>query len=184
MSRVIKLRRNLKNRTFGRLKVLWLTDRRYKDGSLVWHCQCKCGATKDVGSANLLHGRTRSCGCLRTELIIKRSLTHGLYGTREYGLWHAARGRARDQKIEFTLKPSDIHIPEICPLLQVPLEKGTTGICRPNAPSLDRVIPGLGYTKENTWVISFRANTMKQNASLAELETLLAGLRKKVHGES
>jgi len=179
-----KLRQNLKDSKFGRLTVLWLTDRRYKDGSLVWHCQCKCGLTKDVGSANLLHGRTESCGCLRTELLIKRSLVHGLYGTREHNLWYAAKMRAQKQGLEFTLALSDISIPEICPLLHVPLEKGIKGFCRPYAPSIDRIDPRLGYTKQNVWVVSFRANTIKQNASLEELDLVVAGLRERLHGQS
>ena len=46
-------------------------------------------------------------------------------------------------------------------------------------PSVDRINPALGYTEDNVWVISFRANTIKQNASLIELERLLAALEAK-----
>jgi hypothetical protein len=37
---------------------------------------------------------------------------------------------------------------------------------------LDRVIPELGYVPGNVAVISLRANTMKQDATAAELRVL------------
>jgi hypothetical protein len=51
-----------------------------------------------------------------------------------------------------------------------------------NIPSLDRIRPERGYTKGNIWVISNRANTLKNNATLEELELLVKNLRKKIHG--
>ena len=41
----------------------------------------------------------------------------------------------------------------------------------------------LGYVKGNVWVISWRANHIKCNASLAELEKLVIALRKFDAGE-
>lgn len=42
------------------------------------------------------------------------------------------------------------------------------------APSIDKIIPALGYVPGNVMVISLRANTLKNNATLAELQTLVA----------
>ena len=39
----------------------------------------------------------------------------------------------------------------------------------PNSPSLDKIIPAIGYIKGNIAVMSHKANTMKQNATLEEL---------------
>jgi hypothetical protein len=48
----------------------------------------------------------------------------------------------------------------------------------PNSPSLDKIIPSKGYIKGNVWVISNRANTLKNDASLQELELLVENLKK------
>ena len=47
-----------------------------------------------------------------------------------------------------------------------------------SSPSLDRIIPSLGYVKGNIRVISFRANTLKNNATLSELELILEDAKK------
>lgn len=79
-----------------------------------------------------------------------------------------ARGRARDAGIPFDLCPEDVIIPEFCPILGIKLERGE-GVCTTNSPSLDKVIPLLGYVKGNVQVISMKANAMKQAASMDEL---------------
>lgn len=47
-----------------------------------------------------------------------------------------------------------------------------------NDPSVDRIIPELGYTKGNVRVISNRANLLKNNASIEEIELVLEDLRR------
>lgn len=88
------------------------------------------------------------------------------------GLLCAARSRAKTQRVPFTLTYADIEIPTHCPVLGIPLVKRDKNA----APSLDRRIPALGYVKGNVAVISNRANTLKNNATLAELRALVAWL--------
>lgn len=38
-----------------------------------WLCQCECGNTKQILSAMLLSGKTKSCGCLQKELARERA---------------------------------------------------------------------------------------------------------------
>lgn len=61
-----------------------------------------------------------------------------------------------------------------CPALGVPLNWASKGGHCPESPSLDRIVPRLGYIKGNVQVISYRANRMKNDASLAELRTFIA----------
>lgn len=94
----------------------------------------------------------------------------------ELQLFRSAKRRAKEDGIEITISASDIKIPRVCPLLGIPIYQ-RDGRCGDNSPSLDRINPKLGYIPENIHVISFRANTIKSNASLLELETLTKNLR-------
>ena len=80
-------------------------------------------------------------------------------------LWHAAKARASVSGIDFTIEVYDLAIPEECPILRVPLEKGTR-----YAPSLDRIDSSKGYIRDNIWVISKLANRIKTDATLEELK--------------
>lgn len=52
-----------------------------------WLCECKCGTRKVVNGATLRNGTSKSCGCMRTELLIERVRTHGKRKTRLYRIW-------------------------------------------------------------------------------------------------
>ena len=87
----------------------------------------------------------------------------------------AAKARAKKKNVPFDLLPEDIRIPENCPVFGIPLLRGE-GIAEDQSPSLDRMVPEKGYVKGNIWVISHRANRIKNNATLAELKQLTAAL--------
>jgi hypothetical protein len=53
-----------------------------------------------------------------------------------------------------------------------------------NSPSLDRIDTSKGYVKGNVWVISWRANKLKSDATLAELESIVLALRNRLQGEN
>lgn len=90
-----------------------------------------------------------------------------------------AKYRAKQRGIPFNLTPDDIDIPKVCPILGVPFDLVSQGNGpREFAPSIDRFIPRLGYTKGNIYVISHKANRMKGNATLKELEKLVRWMRK------
>lgn len=44
----------------------------------------------------------------------------------------------------------------------------------------DKIIPSVGYTKENTCVIGWRVNRIKNDATLEELEAIVAYMKKKM----
>jgi hypothetical protein len=67
-------------------------------------------------------------------------------------------------------------VPETCPVLGIPLIPGK-GVNNPNAPSLDRLIPEKGYTKENVFWLSWRANRIKSDSSLDEMEKLILWMK-------
>jgi hypothetical protein len=87
--------------------------------------------------------------------------------------WEKKRRRAKQSGITFTLKRLNTPIPEICPVLGIPLDDRDFDHC----PSLDRIDPNGGYTSDNVRVISCRANTIKNNATVEEVERVLAYMR-------
>lgn len=85
----------------------------------------------------------------------------------------AARRRAKASGIECTITAEDITIPKRCPLLGLRLKRRDKDC----APTLDRIDPAKGYIPGNVWVISMKANRIKNDATLEELEQLVFSLR-------
>lgn len=96
------------------------------------------------------------------------------------GLLERARNRAKVKGLEFDLTLEDIIIPEFCPILGIPLFHAEGGHPCPNSPSLDRIIPSLGYVKGNVCIISHRANTIKNDASVDELLSVVRYIQERV----
>lgn len=95
-----------------------------------------------------------------------------------------AKRRAAIKRLPFNLELSDIVIPEFCPVLGIrmaiaggELDTAVFG-GQPNSPSIDRIVPALGYVKNNIAVISWRANQLKNNATLEELEAIVQWLKR------
>ncbi len=57
-------------------------------------CDCACG-NRNIKTVRqtLRAGRSKSCGCMRNELIGKANTTHGQSNSREYRSWKAMRDR-------------------------------------------------------------------------------------------
>lgn len=70
-----------------------------------------------------------------------------------------ARQRAARRGLPFNLRVSDIVVPTVCPVLGVPIVIGEMRSAY--SASLDRILPGLGYVRGNTRVISDKANRLK-----------------------
>lgn len=82
---------------------------------------------------------------------------------------YRARNRAKEANVPMTITESDIpDIPEFCPVLNIPLVK-SINLPTKNSPSLDRIVPSLGYVPGNIQWISYKANIVKNDLSLDEL---------------
>lgn len=86
----------------------------------------------------------------------------------------AARLRARLAGVPFEIEIADIQIPAKCPVLDVALvlNRGRRGP-RDSSPTLDRIVPSLGYVRGNIIVVSWRANRLKSDATMDELERIV-----------
>lgn len=91
--------------------------------------------------------------------------------TSEQKMLSRAKCRAKAKGRDITITIDDIIIPKLCPILGVPLviHSGHPGGF-PDSPALDRFDSSKGYTPDNVWVISQRANQMKADASVEEMK--------------
>lgn len=166
--------KDLTGQHFGYLIVLGFSHTR--KGHAHWFCRCACGKEKTIPGINLRSkksNRTTSCGtgCAQR----KHGMCNNGKVTSEYKLFHLAKHRAESMKLPFTLVLSDIKIPKICPLLGIPIVAGSKKRTE-NSPTLDRLIGDKGYTPNNVIVVSWRANRIKNDASLDELKKLTTNL--------
>lgn len=82
-----------------------------------------------------------------------------------------AKARAKRNNINFNITIDDINIPDICPVLGLTM-KQQTGRAKDNSPTLDRIDSTKGYVKGNVVVVSWKANRIKSNATVAELKLI------------
>lgn len=94
-------------------------------------------------------------------------------------LWKRVQKRAAERGLPFDLEVEDIVVPDVCPVLGIPLTK-EGGEDQDAYPSLDRLIPSRGYVKGNVRVISKRANQIKSNATVEEVEKVLAYMKENI----
>ena len=87
-------------------------------------------------------------------------------------LLDGCRYRAKKHNIPCNIDMSDIIIPTYCPILKIKL-LFSKNIVQDNSPSVDRIIPELGYVKGNIQIISFKANRIKGHATINELELII-----------
>ena len=87
-------------------------------------------------------------------------------------LYKNIKSRCKRTGREFSIDLEDIFIPEKCPVFGFDLkrEDKKTWMC---APSVDRIDSSKGYIKGNVTVVSRRANILKRDATVEELELLL-----------
>ena len=86
-------------------------------------------------------------------------------------LYKNIKSRCKRIGREFSIELDDIIIPKKCPVFGFDLkrEDRETWMC---APSVDRIDSSKGYIKGNVTVVSRRANILKRDATVEELEQL------------
>lgn len=87
---------------YGRLTVIDRADNT-ANGQARWLCKCECGNTRVVLGTLLRLGKTKSCGCLQSDLTTLRSTKHGhspMYGkiTPTYYTWCGMKARCTNPK--------------------------------------------------------------------------------------
>lgn len=146
---------DLEGNVYGRLTVLSTSEIRGGLGRrrAFWLCRCECGVEKFFPSGNLKTGTSKSCGCLRRELVSAKFTKHGCSPggkkSKELKAWHHAKARCFNPNTKYFynyggrgISMSDEWVNDASQFLK------DMGPC-PAGHTLDRKDVNLGYSKEN-----------------------------------
>ena len=164
----------------GNIKSIWVKS--YKVPRTVKYHELICSCGKSFyANQNELKNRKSCVQCHKNNTKFY-SLKHGKTKSIEYRMFQSAKHRAKKTGLRFEIELTDIQIPNFCPILGLMLDKKTfkNSNRKPsdNSPSLDRIDSNLGYIKKNIAVISCRANSIKNNGTIAEHELIAKFLEK------
>lgn len=81
---------DLNGKRFGRLVVV-SEEGRDRHGRRLYKVRCDCGVEKILPHTYLNSGQTRSCGCLKREIVSDRNRTHGMRQSPTYKAWAAMK---------------------------------------------------------------------------------------------
>lgn len=62
--------------------------------------ECECGKLKEICNGDLKSGRTKSCGCYKTERTKEINTSHGMRKDGIYGAWYAMIRRCNNKEYE------------------------------------------------------------------------------------
>ncbi len=92
----------------------------------------------------------------------------------------AAKTRASAAGIKFELDKDYVNsiTPDFCPVFGTPFVFVGNRVMTPESPSLDRIVPSLGYVKGNVIVISVKANAIKSAYTAKDIQKVATWLEK------
>lgn len=83
---------DITGKKFGKLTVLKRSDKTF-GAHILWDCVCECGGLKTTRAGDLKNGKTLSCGCNKTLILLERNTTHGMSYSRLHGIWRDMKKR-------------------------------------------------------------------------------------------
>lgn len=194
---------NLTGQTFGCLHVIQDSGKRNSDCVIIWDCVCDpllggCGRTLQLNTRSFSRYKRTHCGCKKPQRLCskcktkipERSKRKDRYCRNcrsiisienrdknpELSLLRIARYRAKKSNRPFSITLKDVIIPKVCPIFGIPLKRERKAPMK-STPSLDCIIPNLGYIPGNVEVISYRANQVKNDGSAEEHEAIARYIR-------
>lgn len=140
----MKSPRNLAGKKFNKLTVLEIAYK--KDNRVYWKCLCECGNTAVVVSSSITRGRTKSCGCLRSNW---NHTTHNMRNSRPYRIMQGILTRCNNKNDHNYIKYGAKGITVCDKWLTFEgfwedMQKGYS-----DELSIDRIDNSKGYFKEN-----------------------------------
>jgi hypothetical protein len=95
--------------------------------------------------------------------------------TTEFDFWVRRNRAQRTERTQLSIEYYQTLFVTHCPLLGLELTYKNCGakVAPANYATLDKIDPAKGYTKNNVQILSFRANTLKGDATLEELKLIV-----------
>lgn len=163
---------------FGKLIVIKNVKRpqNLKNTEAYWECQCDCGNIVIVSARSLRSGNTKSCGCLRSELLSKmaKRVNRIEFGKSAFNrIYYDYKRTAGRRNISFDLSMEDFrklveqncHYCGIEPIRTIKmLSQNGDFVCN----GIDRVDNSKGYIKGNVVSCCKECNQSKNNKSVQE----------------
>jgi uncharacterized membrane protein YheB (UPF0754 family) len=107
---------------------------------------------------------------------IKRKFEKNPFEFRLARTLSSSKNRSKRYNVPFEITLQDLidmfPADNLCPVLKEPFVWGTKSN-KELSPSIDRMIPELGYVKNNIKFISYKANRIKNDSTIAILENLI-----------
>lgn len=90
---------NAKVRTGIKIESRWTPTGKKKrnNGYLYQEYKCSCGTVKYVLRSHVESGRSKSCGCIRKDILTGRNTTHGKSKTPEFTVWQGMISRCENK---------------------------------------------------------------------------------------
>ena len=168
-----------------------VSERHTKSGSCIecgnkksreWNVKHNYGAKYRAANQDKLKESARKWRAKNPDKLLAYNLTPY---ARLISQLNQAKRRAKEKGVEFNLTREDIKIPSHCPVLNIPLQRSVDnqGKKSDNSPSIDRIDNTKGYTKDNIRIISWKANRLKNDATLEELKLIVEYMEKHFESE-
>jgi hypothetical protein len=134
----------------------------------------KISAAKKVAYAlkrdQILADRRAEYHSGKRDILVLRMREAHKKDPRKQMVW-SAKKRAVKIGVPFNLRWQDINMPTHCPILGLKFETSASG-GSDNSPTIDRIIPSVGYIASNVHVICMKANRIKNNATASEVQAV------------
>jgi hypothetical protein len=141
--------KNLKNKVFGKLTIIERVGSN-KHGKALWRCKCSCGNIVTIDSNSLISGNTKSCGCMKLDLVKNLNSKHHMSHTRFYYVWQAMIRRCNDPK-QKTYQDYGGRGIKVCNRWESSFENFYEDMFKSYSPglTLERIDVNKGYSKDN-----------------------------------
>ena len=127
-------------------------------------------------------GSCKSCCAKKTQKITQQHKQNDPRAFKLNLMVLSARKRTKNTNIPFDITADDLlpfyHQTHCTLIPSIELKWDNELIAKNNSPSLDRIVPALGYVKGNIQIISNLANIMKNNATEEEMKQFIESVRR------
>lgn len=160
--------------TFGYLKIndIFLKKESLKSNYYA-KCTCKCGKDIEILMSNIARGSTRSCGCIKKDIVKLGNNNPNWTGIGDISgtLFKNLKNSAKNRYLEFNITKE--YLWELfliqnkkCAISGINLTFGSVDIKESKTASLDRIDNNKGYIKDNVQWVHKDVNMMKYTHTL------------------